>query len=196
MRRGHSRHRPSPTGCRGGRVHGAAIPVLPVVDALKQVTDGVVTGTPDRATMFRAQTPQGARRELLAAAIEAYADGPDVFRDEQELLARHGVAVVTVPGRPTRSRSRSRPTWPGPGAAPAGLGDAELPGGAELEVRYALGADSHPFGSLDGLRLAGLDIPDAPRLHGHSDGDAALHAVCDGLLAAGRMGDLGRLFPS
>ncbi len=79
-------------------IHGAAIPVLPVVDALKQVTDGVVTATPDRATMFRAQTPQGARRELLAAAIEAYAAGPDVFRDEQELLARHGVTVVTVPG--------------------------------------------------------------------------------------------------
>jgi 2-C-methyl-D-erythritol 2,4-cyclodiphosphate synthase len=46
------------------------------------------------------------------------------------------------------------------------------------------------------LRLAGLDIPEAPRLHGHSDGDAALHAVCDGLLAAARMGDLGRLFPA
>ena len=63
-------------------------------------------------------------------------------------------------------------------------------------IRYAWGTDSHPFGSLDGLRLAGLDIPEAPRLHGHSDGDAALHAVCDGLLAAARLGDLGRLFPS
>ena len=62
-------------------------------------------------------------------------------------------------------------------------------------MRYAWGSDSHPFGSLDGLRLAGLDFPEAPRLHGHSDGDVALHAVCDGLLAAARMGDLGRLFP-
>ncbi len=60
----------------------------------------------------------------------------------------------------------------------------------------AWGSDTHPFGSLDGLRLAGLEIPEAPRLHGHSDGDVALHAICDGLLAAARMGDLGRLFPA
>ena len=100
----HDAARPLATSVLADRVaaaaatHGAAIPVLPVVDSLKQVTDGFVTATPDRATLFRAQTPQGARRELLAAAIDAYADGPDIFRDEQELLARHGVMVVTVPG--------------------------------------------------------------------------------------------------
>jgi 2-C-methyl-D-erythritol 2,4-cyclodiphosphate synthase len=60
----------------------------------------------------------------------------------------------------------------------------------------ALGADSHPFGPGDGLRLAGLLIEGAPQLHGHSDGDVVLHALCDGLLAAAGMGDLGRLFPS
>ena len=63
-------------------------------------------------------------------------------------------------------------------------------------IRYAWCTDSHPFGSLDGLRLAGLEIPEAPRLHGHSDGDVALHAVCGGLLGAARLGDLGRLFPA
>jgi 2-C-methyl-D-erythritol 2,4-cyclodiphosphate synthase len=59
-----------------------------------------------------------------------------------------------------------------------------------------LGRDSHPFGAGDGLRLGGLLIERAPRLHGHSDGDAVLHALCDALLAASGGGDLGRLFPS
>ena len=168
--------------------HGAAIPVLPVIDSLKQVTDGLVTATADRSRLFRAQTPQGARRELLTAAIDALADGPDLFGDEQELLTRHGVPVVTVPGEPAALKI----TEPFDLEVVRALAH----GPAAQAVRYAWGTDSHPFGSLDGLRLAGLDIPEAPRLHGHSDGDAALHAVCDGLLAAARAGDLGRLFPA
>jgi 2-C-methyl-D-erythritol 4-phosphate cytidylyltransferase/2-C-methyl-D-erythritol 2,4-cyclodiphosphate synthase len=169
-------------------LHGAAIPVLPVVDSLKQVTDGLVTATADRSRLFRAQTPQGARRALLTAAIDAFADGPDLFGDEQELLTRHGVPVFTVPGEPAAMKI----TEPLDLDIVRALAHGPVP----QPVRYAWGTDCHPFGVLDGLRLAGLDIPEAPRLHGHSDGDAALHAVCDGLLAAARMGDLGRLFPA
>ena len=79
-------------------IHGAAIPVMPVPDSLKLVANGRVTGTADRSTLFRAQTPQGARRELLLAAVDAWADGPEPFGDEQEMLARNGVPVVTVAG--------------------------------------------------------------------------------------------------
>ena len=46
------------------------------------------------------------------------------------------------------------------------------------------------------LRLGGIEIAGAPRLHGHSDGDVALHAVADALLGAAGLGDLGRLFPA
>ena len=105
------------------------------------------------------------------------------------MLARHGVPVVTVPGEPAALKITE------PSDLDVRAGPRPRPGRRQ-PIRYAWGTDSHPFGSLDGLRLAGLDIPEAPRLHGHSDGDAALHAVCDGLLAAARLGDLGRLFPA
>ena len=49
---------------------------------------------------------------------------------------------------------------------------------------------------MTGLRLGGIEIPGAPRLHGHSDGDAALHAIAGALLGAAGLGDLGAIFPA
>ena len=64
------------------------------------------------------------------------------------------------------------------------------------ECRTGLAADAHAFGPGDGLWLAGVEIPDAPRLHGHSDGDAALHAIAGALLGAAALGDLGTVYPA
>ena len=63
-------------------------------------------------------------------------------------------------------------------------------------TRTGFGSDRHPFGPGDGLWLAGVQIPGAPRLYGHSDGDAALHAVAGALLGAAALGDLGELYPA
>jgi 2-C-methyl-D-erythritol 2,4-cyclodiphosphate synthase len=63
-------------------------------------------------------------------------------------------------------------------------------------TRTGFGSDGHPFGPGDGLRLGGIEIPGAPRLHGHSDGDAALHAIAGALLGAAALGDLGTLHPA
>jgi 2-C-methyl-D-erythritol 2,4-cyclodiphosphate synthase len=62
--------------------------------------------------------------------------------------------------------------------------------------RTGLSRDSHPFGPGEPLRLGGVEIPGAPRLHGHSDGDVVLHAVADALLGAAALGDLGRFAPA
>jgi 2-C-methyl-D-erythritol 2,4-cyclodiphosphate synthase len=65
-----------------------------------------------------------------------------------------------------------------------------------LAIRVGSGLDVHPFGS-DGdrpLRLAGVDVPGAPGLEGHSDADVAAHAVADALLGACALGDLGSRF--
>lgn len=63
-------------------------------------------------------------------------------------------------------------------------------------VRTGFGSDRHAFGPGMGLRIGGVEIPGAPRLHGHSDGDAALHAIAGALLGAVALGDLGGLHPA
>jgi 2-C-methyl-D-erythritol 4-phosphate cytidylyltransferase / 2-C-methyl-D-erythritol 2,4-cyclodiphosphate synthase len=78
------------------------------------------------------------------------------------------------------------------------VGSEAASGGARPagEVRTGFSTDVHPFGPGDGLWLGGIRIPAAPRLHGHSDGDAALHAVAGALLGACGLGDLGSVYPA
>ena len=63
------------------------------------------------------------------------------------------------------------------------------------DVRLGLGFDVHPAQLGRPLRLGGVEIPDAPGLAGHSDGDVVCHAVADALLGAAALGDIGRHFP-
>ena len=65
-----------------------------------------------------------------------------------------------------------------------------------VEVRTGFSTDVHPFGPGDGLWLGGIEIPAAPRLFGHSDGDVALHAIGGALLGAAGLGDLGGAYPA
>jgi 2-C-methyl-D-erythritol 4-phosphate cytidylyltransferase len=76
--------------------HGAVVPVLPVVDTIKQVdADGAVLGTVDRSMLRAVQTPQGFRRDVLVAA---HAAAVDEHTDDAGMAEKLGVAVHTVPG--------------------------------------------------------------------------------------------------
>jgi 2-C-methyl-D-erythritol 4-phosphate cytidylyltransferase/2-C-methyl-D-erythritol 2,4-cyclodiphosphate synthase len=172
---------------RAAAEHGAAIPVVHVSDSLKSVTADVMSGAVEREGLVAAQTPQGARRELLLAAFAA-ADGR-TFSDEASMLQAHGVTVATIAG----DVSNIKVTRPDDLELVRSIARGRR---GSAEARTGFGQDRPQFGRADGLWLGGVHIADAPRLHGHSDGDVCLHALATALLSAAGLGDLGRLFPA
>ncbi len=74
---------------------GAAIPVVPLVDTVKQIAEGEVVGTPDRSTLAAAQTPQGF---LLALLRRALAASTRDATDDAGLVEELGLPVAAVAG--------------------------------------------------------------------------------------------------
>ena len=167
--------------------HGAAIPLLPVAETLKRVHGELVAETVDRSGLATAQTPQGVRRGLWRSALSSPQARAGTWTDEAALLEACRIPVHVVPGDAANLKV----------TVPADLARATfLLTGSDATRRTGIGHDAHPFGPGEPLRLGGVEIPGAPRLHGHSDGDVVLHAVADALLGAAGLGDLGRLFPA
>lgn len=62
-------------------------------------------------------------------------------------------------------------------------------------MRVGFGYDVHKLTEGRKCIICGVDVPHTKGLLGHSDADVAIHALCDALLGAAAMGDIGRLFP-
>lgn len=62
-------------------------------------------------------------------------------------------------------------------------------------IRIGQGFDVHAFGEGDHVMLGGVRVPHERGIVAHSDGDVVLHALCDAILGAAALGDIGRHFP-
>jgi 2-C-methyl-D-erythritol 4-phosphate cytidylyltransferase/2-C-methyl-D-erythritol 2,4-cyclodiphosphate synthase len=180
--------------------HGAAIPVVAVADTLKQVSDGLIAATVRREELAAAQTPQAASLGILLAALGAAAATRSTPTDEAAALAAIGVPVAAIPGERSNLKLTETDDEPALRAllrerALIGLG-VPVPPRVEDGGRLGIGFDAHRLEAGIPLRLGGLPFPKEPRgLAGHSDGDAALHAIIDAVLGAAGLGDIGTLFP-
>lgn len=64
-----------------------------------------------------------------------------------------------------------------------------------LNIRIGHGFDVHAFGEGDHIMLGGVRVPHVCGVLAHSDGDVVLHALCDAMLGALALGDIGKHFP-
>jgi len=80
------------------REFGSAVPAIEIVDTIKRVVDHDIVETVSRENLWRAQTPQGAKIELLRAAYAAARDTDFQATDESQLLERIGEQPRLVPG--------------------------------------------------------------------------------------------------
>lgn len=170
-----------------GRSPGA-IAALPVHDTLKRADDAgaQIEGTIDRARLWRAQTPQGFRFDAILAAHEAAA-GKNLT-DDAAVAEAAGMRVALVPGAPDNMKITQ--------AEDFGMAEILLTRRKSMaEYRTGQGFDVHQFEPGVAVILCGVAIPHDGRLKGHSDADAAMHALTDAILGAVGEGDIGDHFP-
>ena len=173
------------------RAHGAAIAGIPATDTLKRVDQsGRIVATPVRAELRHAQTPQTFRWEIILEAYQrARLEGLDVT-DDASLVERMGHPVYVTEGHPDNIKVTT----------PDDLARAEWllarrEGRSAATMRIGTGYDVHALVVGRALVLGGVVVPHRLGLGGHSDADVLTHAICDALLGAAALGDIGRHFP-
>jgi len=163
------------------------VPALPVTDTVKRVDGDVVVETVDRAALVGVQTPQGFP---LAALRQAYAVSSQSETDDAGVFQAAGGTVRSVPG----DADAFKITTPWDLGRAESIVRARSGSPAPPDTRVGLGVDVHAFDEAAPCRVGLLDFPGEAGLSGHSDGDAVAHAVCDALLSAGGLGDIGGTF--
>lgn len=164
----------------------AAAPALAVTDALWTGSGDRVTGTQDRAGLYRAQTPQGFD---FASILSAHRNHSGDAADDVAVARAAGLDVVIVPG----DEDNLKITHPADFTRAEARLDSSLRG--TMDIRVGNGYDVHRFGPGDHVMLCGIAVPHERGMQGHSDADVGLHALCDAIYGALAEGDIGRHFP-
>ena len=160
----------------------AAAPAITISDALWHGAAGQVSGTQDRAGLFRAQTPQGFWLDDILAAHRSYRGEA---ADDVAVARAAGIPVAIVAGDEDNLKITTE----------ADFARALRLLGGKMDIRVGNGFDVHRFEPGDHVWLCGVKIPFTQGLNGHSDADVGMHAVTDAIYGALAMGDIGQHFP-
>ena len=162
----------------------AAVPALPIADALKSLGGESV----NRDTLRRVQTPQGFHYDKIWAAFRALPQDAS-FADDIEVAHGAGLDIAFTTG----DVNNFKVTYPEDFAK----ADTMLTPKNNIDTYIATGTgfDVHRFTDGDVMWLCGVPIECGFTLLGHSDADVGLHALTDAILGALAHGDIGDHFP-
>jgi len=161
----------------------AAVPGVRVTDTVKRIDGDRIVRTESRDGLITVETPQAFRANVLRAA---HAIAPTAATDDAALVETSGGTVrfvelterglkVTIPEDLEIVARRLKPQEP---------------------VAFGTGDDVHALVAGRACMLGCVEVPHDRGPDGHSDGDPIAHAICDALLGAAQLGDLGTHFPS
>ena len=177
----------------------------PGADTLKYAPPGdrtAVERTVDRTGLWRALTPQMFRLGALRKALQAAHDAGRTPTDESQALEWVGARPLLVAGSAANLKVTTAQDLVVAAAILAAAGHAaphtaaalQQPANAVQAMRIGSGFDVHTFGEGDFVMLGGVRVPYGRGVVAHSDGDVILHALCDALLGAAGLGDIGQHF--
>ena len=171
--------------------HKAVIPGMPVAETLKLAPGGMIKATIDRSGMWTAQTPQGfAFDAILAAHRAAHVENAGNLTDDAAVAERAGIEIAMITGRTDNRKLTTAEDVTLADRAMMATLFSTLP-----DIRVGQGIDVHAFEAGAAVILCGVAIPHSLRLKGHSDADAAMHALTDAIFGAIGEGDIGVHFP-
>ena len=160
--------------------HDAAVPALPIADALKDLNGTAI----DRDKLRRMQTPQAFHYSKIKAAFDAHTL-EESFADDIAVAKRAGLSIAFTTG----DEGNFKVTYP------EDFSKAEQRLMSNTYTATGSGFDVHQFTDGDVLWLCGVPIECGYTLKGHSDADAGLHALTDAIFGAMAEGDIGDHFP-
>jgi 2-C-methyl-D-erythritol 4-phosphate cytidylyltransferase / 2-C-methyl-D-erythritol 2,4-cyclodiphosphate synthase len=167
---------------------------VPLSDTLKRAEPtGHVDSTVPREHLWRAVTPQMFRYGVLRRALALCLERGRACTDEASAIEALGLRPRLVRGH----ADNVKVTGPEDAELAAAILRARRaePAGAATKMRIGTGYDVHAYGDGDHVTLGGVRIDHDRGIVAHSDGDVVLHALCDALLGAMGLGDIGQHFP-
>ena len=166
----------------GVRDTDACFLAIPVTDALWHVNEGTATDALPRDTLWRGQTPQAFRTELIK---DAHAQATEPADDDVAIARNAGITVTPIVGAEENIKITH--------ASDFALASRLI--GEFMDIRVGNGYDVHALGAGDHVILNGIKIPHDAAMIGHSDADVAMHTITDAIFGALAEGDIGQWFP-